>query len=132
MAHRTKRSMEKADFRVSDVETGERACRSGDVRDSGLGRQVATLAHLDFEGQVRVDTRSVCQKDVKKMLLGQATSTFWRKWAKHEHEELKEGIWLEPALTLLRRKRKEEWTDKHRHVAKKLVLEKRLGAEKTF
>ena len=98
----------------------------------GLGRQVATVALLDFEGQVRVDMRYVCPKGVKKMLLGQATSTFWRKWAKHEHEELKEGIWFEPALTLLRRKRKEEWTVKHRHFARKLVLEKRLGAEKSF
>ena len=36
---------------------------------------------------------------------------------------MKEGIWLQPALALLRRKTKEEWTDKHRHVARKLVLE---------
>ena len=50
-------------------------------------------------------------------------STYWRKWtAKHEYEEVKEGTWLEPALALLR-KTKDEWTDKHRHVARKLVLE---------
>ena len=36
----------------------------------------------------------------------------------HEYEELKEGIWLEPALELLRKK-----TEKHRNVARKLVLE---------
>ena len=69
------------------METSERICRSGDVRDSCI---------------VRVDMRHVCPKDVKKMLLGQARSTYWRKWAaKHENEELKEGIWLEPALALL-------------------------------
>ena len=36
------------------------------------------------------------------MLLQQATTVFWEKWAaKHEYEELKEGILLEPALALL-------------------------------
>ena len=33
------------------------------------------------------------------MLLRQARSAYWRKWpAKHEYEELMEGVWLEPAL----------------------------------
>ena len=68
--------------------------------------------------------RHVCPQDVKKMLLQQARSTYWKKWtAKHEYEELKDGISLEPALALLRRKTKEEWTHKHRNVARKLVLE---------
>ena len=59
------------------------------------------------EGQVHVDMTYVCPNDVKKMLLGQARSTFWRKWAaKHQYEELKEGIWLEPTLALLRRRTK--------------------------
>ena len=58
------------------------------------------------------------------MLFAQARSTYWREWAaKHEYEELNNGIWLEPALALLRRKTKEEWTDKHRHVGRELVLE---------
>ena len=49
---------------------------------------------LIFEGQVQVDMRYVCPKDVKKMLLRQARKTFRKKWAaKHEYEELKEGIW---------------------------------------
>ena len=34
MAHRTKRNTVAPGFRVSDVETRERTCRSGDVRDS--------------------------------------------------------------------------------------------------
>ena len=57
-----------------------------------------------------MDMRYVCPKDVTKMLLKQARSTYWKKWAaKHEYEELKEGFWLEPALALLRKKTKKEW-----------------------
>ena len=64
---------------------------------------------LIFEGQVRVDMRYVCPNDVKKMLLKQARSAFWKKCAaKHEYEELKEGIWLGPALALLRTKTKND------------------------
>ena len=48
MAHRTKRSMVEPGFRGSDVETTERTCRSGDVRDSGLRHKVATVADLDM------------------------------------------------------------------------------------
>ena len=48
--------------------------------------------------------RHVCPKDVK-MLMKQARLTCWRKWAAKQV------------------KTKEEWTDKHRHVARKLVLE---------
>ena len=40
---------------------------------------------LLFEGQVAVNTRYVCPKDVKKMLLQQARRVYWKKWAaKHE------------------------------------------------
>ena len=91
---------------------------------SNLGIKWPQRPTLIFEGQVQVDMRCVCPKDVKQMLMKQARSSFWRKWAaKDEYEELKEGIWLEPALALLRRKTTDEWTDKHRHVARKLVLE---------
>ena len=62
----------------------------------------------------------VCPKDVKKMLLKQARSAYWKKC---EYEELKEGKWLEPSLALLQNRTKEEWTEKHRNVARKLVLE---------
>ena len=87
-----------------------------------FGHQMATMHTLIFEGQVAVDMRYVCPKDAKKMLLKRARSTYWKKWAaKHEYAELKEGILLEPALALLRRKTKEEWTDKHRNVARNLV-----------
>ena len=48
----------------------------------------------------------------------------WKKWAaKHEYEELKEGAWLEPELALLGKKVKENWTEKHRNVARKIFLE---------
>ena len=41
---------------------------------------------------------------------------------------MKEGIWLEPALALLRKKTKEEWTEKHR----KVVLEGGWVQKKLF
>ena len=67
------------------------------------------------------------------MLVQQARSVHCKEWAaKHEYEELKEEIRLEPALALLRKKTKEEWTDKHRNVARKLIFGRRLGAETTL
>ena len=61
-----------------------------------------------------------CYKDAR----AEGRSVFWKKWAaKHEYEELKEGAWLEPGLTLLRKKVKENWTEKHRNVAWKIFLE---------
>ena len=36
---------------------------------------------------------------------------------------MEEAVWLEPALALLRKKTKEGWTERHRNVARKLVLE---------
>ena len=60
----------------------------------------------------------------KKMLVQRARSGNWKKWAaKHEYEELKEGAWLEPGLALLRKKVKENWTEEHRNVARKIFLE---------
>ena len=51
---------------------------------------------------------------MKKMLLQQARTAFWKKWsARHEYEELKDGIWLEPALGLLLKKTMEDGTEKH-------------------
>ena len=89
-----------------------------ETRDSGI--KWPQWHTLIFEGEIRVDMRYVCPKDVKNMLLQRAWTVHWKKWvAKHEIEELKEGSWLEPALALLRRRRKEEWTEKHRNVARK-------------
>ena len=46
---------------------------------------------------------------------------YWKKCAaKHGYEELKEGAWLEPRLALLLR---ENWTEEHRNVARKIFLE---------
>ena len=79
---------------------------------------------LIFEGNRNIGNRCVCPKDVKKMLLQHARAAYWKKSAaKHECEELMWGIRLEPVLALLRKKTKEEWTENHRHVARKLVLE---------
>ena len=88
---------------------------------------------LTFEGDRNIDMTFVCPKDVKKMLLQQARTVYWKKWAaKHEYEELKEGVWLEPPLALLREKTKENSTEKHRHVARKLVLEGGWVQKKLF
>ena len=53
---------------------------------------------LLFEGMIVVSSQ-----DVKKVLLKQARMVYWKKWAaKHEYEELKEGLWLEPPQAVLR------------------------------
>ena len=58
------------------------------------------------------------------MLVQRARSENWKMWAaKHEQEELKVGAWAEPALVLLRKKAKGGWTEKRRHVARKIFLE---------
>ena len=60
----------------------------------------------------RAVMRYVCPQDAKKMLLQRARTVHWKKWAaKHDYEEWKEGIWLEPALALLRKKTKGDWTE---------------------
>ena len=79
---------------------------------------------LIFSDETRIDMRFVCPKDVKQTLVQTARSVYWKKLAaKHEHEELKEGVWLEPARALLRKKVREDWTEKHRDVARKIFLE---------
>ena len=77
------------------------------------------MEHLD----IRRRQRYVCPKDVKKILLQQARMVCWKWAAKHEYEELKEGIWLDPALALRSKKTKDDWTEKHRNVARKVFLE---------
>ena len=79
---------------------------------------------LIFSDETRIDTKFVCPRDVKKMLVQRARSVYRKKWAaKHEYEEVKEGVWLEPAPALSRKKVREEWTEKHRNVARKIFLE---------
>ena len=79
---------------------------------------------LVFSDEKTIDVRYVCPKDVKKMLLQRARSVHWKKLAaRHEDEELKEGAWLDPGLVLLRKKVEENWTEKHRSVARKIFLE---------
>ena len=67
------------------------------------------------------------------MLLKQARMVSWKKWAaKHECEELKEGVWLEPIQAVLRSKTNEAWTDKHRYVMRKLVVEGRWVQKRLY
>ena len=88
---------------------------------------------MEASGDVRIDMRYVWPKDVEKMLVQQARSIHWKKWAaKHKCEELKEEIWLEPSLALLRKKTNEEWTEKRRHIARKLVPEGGWVQKKTL
>ena len=62
---------------------------------------------LVFSSEMTIDMRYVYPKDVKKMLVQQARSVYWKKWAaKHKYEELKEGVWLELDLAFLRKKTK--------------------------
>ena len=57
------------------------------------------------------------------MLLKQAQKVHWQKWAaRHECEELSEGVWLEPIQTMLKRRTSKEWTEKRRNVLRKWVL----------
>ena len=86
---------------------------------------MAVLTHIGlFSDEIKNDMRYVCPKDVEKMLVQRARSVYWKKWAaKHEKEELKEGTWLEPWPALARKREKGDWTEKHRHVARKIFLE---------
>ena len=89
-----------------------------------LGIKWSQWDTLIFEEQMKVDMRVVCPQDVQMMLLKQARMIYWKRWAaKHECEELEEGVWLEPIQAVLRRQTNEVWTEKHRHVTRKLVVE---------
>ena len=94
-----------------------------ETRDLGIkSPQWHTLL---VEGRVAADMRTVCPKDVKKMFLKQARTVHWKKWAAtHEHEELKEGCcgWSRSKLCCEER-HNEVWTDKHRNVTRKLVID---------
>ena len=89
-----------------------------------LGIKWSYYHTLVFSVEITIDVRYVCPKDVKKMLLQRARSLYWKKLAaRHEDEELKEGAWLDPGLVLLRKKVQENWTEKHRNVARKIFSE---------
>ena len=47
----------------------------------GLGVKWPFWHTLTFEGDRSIDMRYVCPKDVKKMLLQQARTVYWKKWA---------------------------------------------------
>ena len=65
---------------------------------------------LVFSDEIKIDMRCVCPRDVEKMLVQRARSVCWKKRAaKHEHEELKEGERLEPALALFCERKSGKW-----------------------
>ena len=89
-----------------------------------LGIQWPHWHTLFFSDETRIDVRFFFPRDVKKMLVQRARSENWKKWAaEHEYEELKERVWLEPGLALLRKKVRGERTVKLRNVARKIFLE---------
>ena len=66
---------------------------------------MAALAYIDFS--------ALKQELTKKMLVQRDRSVYLKKWAaKHEHEEQKEGVCLEPAPATLRKIVREDWTEK--------------------
>ena len=94
-------------LRSTNMEASERPSRSSPVRDviwASSGFKGTYWHTLEFEEQTEVDVRTVCPQDAKKVLLKQAREAYWKRWAaKHEHEELKEGVWLEPIEALIRK-----------------------------
>ena len=65
------------------------------------------------------------------MLLKKDRMLFWKKWAaKHECEQLKEGVWLEANQPLLRRKTNEVWTDENSNVTRKLFVARRWAQKR--
>ena len=93
MEKRAAEGLEEAGLR--DLETSERTGWSGHcARPRDLGTKWPQWQHtLLCEGQVVVDVKVVCPQDAKKMPLKQARLASWKKRAaKHECEELKEGV----------------------------------------
>ena len=80
---------------------------------------------LIFDEQVALDMRTVCLQDAKKMRLKQWLDGLLEEMGSNEHEcrEWKEGVWLEPTQPMQPRKTNEAWTNKHRHVTRKLVVD---------
>ena len=77
-----------------------------------------------------VDKRVVCPRDVKKVLLKQARMIQWRRWAaKHECEELKERVRLEPVPSHAAKK-DQRIVGRQATQCRKLVGGRRMGAEK--
>ena len=71
--------------------------------DHDVGVQWPCRHTLQFEGQVQVGTKRICPQDVKKMLAAHPIKAYWKECAaKHEQEELKDGVWFEPLQVLLR------------------------------
>ena len=65
------------------------------------------------------------------MLVRRARSVNWKWAAKHEHEELKEGVRLEPALALLRKKVEGGVDREPAQCSQKAFLRRMMGAKET-
>ena len=90
---------------------------SDEVETMRISRNPTTVMTADGE----VQTREEATENVKEL---DFCISHKKRWAtKHEYEELKEGACLKPALALFLKKVKENWTEKHRNVARKIFLE---------
>ena len=97
MGRRAAEDVGEANLRSTNMEASERPARAILCETRDLGIKWLQRHTLAYEEQTKVDLRTVFPQDVKNMLLNQARQAYWKRWAaKHEHEELKEGVWLEP------------------------------------
>ena len=95
-----------------------------------LGFQSPQWHILLFEEQVAVDLRVVRPQNVIMMFLEPATMVYWRMWgAKHECDDLKAGVELEPIGAMLGRKTHEAWRDKHRNAMRKWIVGTKSSVE---
>ena len=100
--------MNEANSRSSDVEAGNLQKQMCETRDLGIKWPHGHA--LIFEGEVRIDMRNVGPKRCEEN--ASAAGQDWKKWAaENEYEELKVGC-LGGTLALLRKKTKEDWTEK--------------------
>ena len=131
MVQRTERSFERADPWDSDVETCERICRSCYARDSGFGRQVVTMTHLDIwkarKGWHEISLFTRCYEDAFETdqddLLEKVDSQT-RVW----EAERRSLVWSYPSHVT-----KENWCRRDRQALsclEKKLCGRRMGAEK--
>ena len=70
-----------------------------------------------------IGMEDTCLKDVEMTLMRHAKEVHWQTWAKkHDIEEPKEGVWLEPVKAMLKRKVSHRWTARHAAQARSWVI----------
>ena len=95
-----------------------------------LGVKWPQRHNLMFDEKTIVDMWEVCLQDVTKMFIQRGREVQCKEWAaKHECEELKEGVWIEPML-MMQKKEVERVVDEQAPQRDEEVGDgRRLGAE---